>query len=403
MATEITTTVEETLTDSHIDILEGGRIWTEGVGPGIRPADTSDVVINNAGWIVGDVGILIQGDGRYVIRNTGDIDGTSETYEDPNFDLGSSRATTAVSTSGDLDGLIVNRGSLYGPWTFDNFFGTYTYFNGVALYLGGSAETVVNHGRIYGDVRFAGSSGNDTFINAPGATFDGTLTFGETDDTAKLYGTVERVSMGDGADTVVIYDDGAIERLNTGHGDDVVHNFGALGEVDLQKGDNLYDAHRIGTATQVDSGIGDDTLIGGRADDVFLARHGDDRLLGGGGNDILKGGNDADVLIGGAGRDKLFGETGDDTLSGGVGRDRLTGGPGADLFVAERGGDVDIVADFNPGEGDRIDLTGIDIPLGRILARANVAGGDTILKFGGGDVMVLADYARPLDADDFLV
>src|SRR6185295_11278249 len=50
---------------------------------------------------------------------------------------------------------------------------------------------------------------------------------------------------------------------------------------------------------------------------------------------------------------------GDDTLVGGSGADRLTGGAGADTFVFDRPlATSDYVVDFNPAEGDTIELKG---------------------------------------------
>jgi len=88
------------------------------------------------------------------------------------------------------------------------------------------------------------------------------------------------------------------------------------------------------------------------------------QLVGGGdGNDTLNalGGNDA--VYGGAGNDTLTGGEGNDLLLGGSGNDTLTGGLGADVF-AWRLGDQgstgtparDVITDFNPGQGDALDL-----------------------------------------------
>lgn len=72
--------------------------------------------------------------------------------------------------------------------------------------------------------------------------------------------------------------------------------------------------------------------------------------------DIYGGVND-DLLLGGGGDDRLFGGAGNDTLDGGEGSNTLTGGAGADRFtgVGVNGG-VDLITDFNPDEGDVIDL-----------------------------------------------
>ena len=87
-------------------------------------------------------------------------------------------------------------------------------------------------------------------------------------------------------------------------------------------------------------------------------------LVGGGdGNDTLNGQGGNDVVYGGAGNDTLSGGSGNDLLLGGSGNDTLTGGLGADVF-AWRLGDQgstgtparDVITDFNPGQGDALDL-----------------------------------------------
>ncbi|MDE2488321.1 MAG: 1,3-beta-glucanase, partial [Alphaproteobacteria bacterium] len=65
------------------------------------------------------------------------------------------------------------------------------------------------------------------------------------------------------------------------------------------------------------------------------------------GNDIIRGGKGDDVIDGGDGDDWISGDRGDDTL---------TGGRGADTFHSSAGAGLDLVTDFNAGEGDRIEL-----------------------------------------------
>ncbi|TBW10116.1 type I secretion C-terminal target domain-containing protein, partial [Azotobacter chroococcum subsp. isscasi] len=151
----------------------------------------------------------------------------------------------------------------------------------------------------------------------------------------------------------------------------------------------------------------DNLLTGSAQDDILIGGAGNDTLNGDGGNDILNGGAGNDSLDGGAGTDildlsdasagitltlvqsssnttvdlsavglgtdtyrniegvhgsgfadTLIGSAGDDILIGGAGDDILTGGDGADTFVW-RAGDTgnDVVTDFDPGEGDTLDLS----------------------------------------------
>lgn len=73
-------------------------------------------------------------------------------------------------------------------------------------------------------------------------------------------------------------------------------------------------------------------------------------IQGSEGNDELHGTKDNDVIYGGNGNDIIY---------GGYGADRLYGGLGADQFVIDFSelGELDIIEDFNPDEGDIIVLT----------------------------------------------
>ncbi|MDD1017162.1 type I secretion C-terminal target domain-containing protein, partial [Pseudomonas sp. TNT2022 ID1025] len=97
------------------------------------------------------------------------------------------------------------------------------------------------------------------------------------------------------------------------------------------------------------SNDGNDILIGGDGNDI---------LFGQGGNDYLDGGKGNDILIGGTGNDTLLGGEGNDILIGGKGDDIMTGGSGADTFVWKAGDTgKDVIKDFKPTEGDRLDLS----------------------------------------------
>lgn len=101
-------------------------------------------------------------------------------------------------------------------------------------------------------------------------------------------------------------------------------------------------------------GDGTSAVSGGAGDDILMAEplsQSDDAQAGGPGVFVLGGGGD-DRLIGGHGDDVLIGGSGDDTLSGGLGNDDLVGGTGADRFVVGIGKDV--ITDFNPEAGDRL-------------------------------------------------
>ena len=62
---------------------------------------------------------------------------------------------------------------------------------------------------------------------------------------------------------------------------------------------------------------------------------------------------------GSAGSDVLYGTDNDDVLAGHGGNDTLTGGKGADTFVLDVMQGVTHIKDFNVGEGDQLDLSGL--------------------------------------------
>lgn len=185
------------------------------------------------------------------------------------------------------------------------------------------------------------------------------------------------------------------------------------------------------------SGFGSDTVLGGPGDDTLRGGFGHDLLEGGEGNDVL-GGPDyyeigVNTLRGGAGDDilmvagdgsELYGDDGNDILIatvgavmyGGNGNDRFqafagdqTGGAGADIFALngvikwQRGYDLGLttIMDFNPAEGDKIDLSLVignlrefdgGNPLGRYLWFVQ-DGSDTLLMVNPDQLSITNDVA----------
>ncbi len=75
-------------------------------------------------------------------------------------------------------------------------------------------------------------------------------------------------------------------------------------------------------------------------------------------DDTIFGDRQNNRLSGGLGNDTLNGGLGNDLLTGGGGNDLLTGGGGADRFVFNsRNEGIDIITDFNFGQGDRIQVS----------------------------------------------
>ncbi len=168
-------------------------------------------------------------------------------------------------------------------------------------------------------------------------------------------------------------------------GDDLIIRIGD--SKPLPPGYNLFDK-TTNAADVISAFSGDDIVYAEGGDDTVNGGNGSDTVFGGSGDDILTGSEGADLLDGGRGNDVLNGfnthftnSDGQDTLRGGVGDDTLRGDNFGDLLIGGRGADIfiadqwnrrtagtedfslyDIITDFNPAEGDRLDVSEIGIP-----------------------------------------
>lgn len=160
------------------------------------------------------------------------------------------------------------------------------------------------------------------------------------------------------------------------------------------------------TASEVIANEGRDSLVGSSSADLLTGGGGNDSISGGDGadllhgnvgDDIVDGGAGDDVVLGGQGADSLMGGAGDDYLSGDRGNDKLTGGSGADSFHASAGMGVDVVADFNGAEGDRIK---IDNDLTYTVVQK---GSDLVIDLGAGNEMILTGVTVASFHSDWIV
>lgn len=129
---------------------------------------------------------------------------------------------------------------------------------------------------------------------------------------------------------------------------------------------------------------------------VIYALNGDDRIYGKGFDD---------TLIGLGGDDRIIGGGGSDTIYGGLGADRLDGGIGADIFKYTSTADSTVAAagrdrilNFDPNQGDKIDLTLIDAVAGGsddaftvVTDRFHRVAGELFLKEQANGFVVLGD------------
>ena len=153
------------------------------------------------------------------------------------------------------------------------------------------------------------------------------------------------------------------EKINGSRGNDRISGGGGY-DILLGGKDNDWINGNQGD-DEIFGNLGDDTLLGGKDNDWINGNQGDDEIFGNLGDDTLLGGKDNDRINGNQGDDEIFGNLGDDTLfggqdndwiDGGAGNDSLHGGYGADTFHLSAG--IDVIQDFNPSDGDRIQLGG---------------------------------------------
>ncbi len=220
------------------------------------------------------------------------------------------------------------------------------------------------------------------------------------------------INGGDGNDTI----NGQADRdlINGGDGDDVLRG---LFHEDTINGGEGNDIINGGSRDDVlNGGIGDDTVLGDEGNDLVMGASGNDTLRGGNGRDTLYGGSADDVMTGGdhsdwlmgdGGHDTISGNDGLDTINGGTGRDMLIGGAQADDFVFDAGFGRDTIADFE----DDMDELYLDDALwsGTLTAQdiintyGSSSNGNTVLNFGGGNLVVLVGVADAQDLVDDIV
>ena len=109
----------------------------------------------------------------------------------------------------------------------------------------------------------------------------------------------------------------------------------------------------------------------------------DNTIWGNGGNDKINAGLGNDVIDAGAGNDIIIGGGGDDTI---------TGGPGADTIIYRSGDGNDTIIDFNIGDGDKIDLTGLTSVHGLSDLALTQNGLDTSIALGS--AITLKNFAK---------
>ena len=243
-----------------------------------------------------------------------------------------------------------------------------------------------------GDDTLEGGEGNDVLMGGEG---NDTLEGGAGDDLMVGGAGNDTMTGGADADTFVFHDD---------HGNDRITDFNA------SEGDKIdlttlryaltWDQLRATFSTVAEDSQNPGAVTGVKID---LSEYG-------GGTIILEGVIDPSTLT-----EEMFdlykltGGDGDDTLQGGTSDDTLTGGGGADTFVfSGLNSGADTIADFDAGQGDRIDLTAFEASLTwqDVQAATTDMGGSAVIDlsaWGGGTITVTGVDPADLTAEMFVL
>ena len=151
--------------------------------------------------------------------------------------------------------------------------------------------------------------------------------------------------------------------------------------------------------TYVDTAL---TTVGSAKADKLNGTKANDNLSGLGGDDAIKGDGGDDWLFGGADDDMLNGGPGNDWLFGGQGNDKLTGSAGTDLYVFNQAGfGNDTITDFVEGQGDQIDLRGLQLSYDDL--SFSQSGTSTVITMGSDTITVANATIANFDHTDFLL
>lgn len=188
----------------------------------------------------------------------------------------------------------------------------------------------------------SGTDGDDIFINMNGASVDG----GEGDDTIINFADDANLQGGNGDDTIILGRQVSGNTINTGEGDDKLIGVGASNtKVEMGEGNNVVDLKKFEKASEMTLGNGNNRVsvaeVGTNDDtDPGTVIH-----IGNGNNtfDVSRIGMDSDVALGG----------GDNTINARVISGTLRTGDGDNTLSIDR---MDLtIGDVNSGNLKRAD------------------------------------------------
>lgn len=317
--------------EDDADRLSGGAGHDTISGGGAR-----DVLMGDAGndSLIGGVGndTLLGGDGNDTLDGGGDTDvidgGAGDDFIDAHVNNPYGTETLSGGTGNDTIIGGPGGGSLRGGAGADRIVGTFT--SGDRSYSTASyadAAEGVQIDRRLDSSSWTGDAKGDELVNIHQIELSkhADVFYGRGEGSASTATTIDNVSAGDGADTVLGF--GGDDRL-----------YGEKGDDSLGGGIGL---------DQLNGGDGDDWLDGGADADHLYGDGGADTLIAGSGNDYIRDsdggapGTGSDSIDGGEGADRILLVDGNDTALGGAGNDefwgarsgmRLEGGTGDDFY-----------------------------------------------------------------------
>lgn len=205
----------------------------------------------------------------------------------------------------------------------------------VVVETGGSGDDRV-------EVRSNDDGTTDLYVNgeryplqlAPGQEI--TIRTGEGDDTVWVDSDIQvNVVVDSGAGDDFIMGGAGNDRIDSGEGDDTVYGGAGRDDIFGNSGDD-----------DVSGGEGNDVVYGGDGNDFMTGTTGDDYLEGGAGDDTVWGGAGNDILSGGRDNDRLEGDGGNDTVYTGLGTDNVENSGGKDQVYAQQGEDTITIGQY---------------------------------------------------------
>lgn len=385
---------DQIATGANADTVDGG------LGADTITAGDGDDLINLTGnfgddSIVGGEGGETNGDTLDGSTLTENVNVTFNGDEQGNF---TGQATGSDATFEEIEAISTGSGDDTVDASADTVGVNVSTNGGADTVLGGAGNDILAAGD--GDDTVDGGLGADSITGGDGDDElrindqfgDDTIVGGEAGetngDTLAGGGLTENV-------TVTFNNDGESGTVTNPGGD--IANFAEIEAVETGSGDDTIDASGSLVGVNVDSGAGDDTIIGGTGDDTFAAGAGDDTIAAGTGADSITAGDGDDDIV-------LTDNFGNDTIVGGEGAENNGGDeidasavtePVTVLFDGDEQGTItgdntgdqaafEEIEEITTGSGDdtvnaAADTVGVTINTG--------AGDDTVLGGQGGDTL----------------